>query len=41
MSYTFLGEVTDGKIVIDDVDFGSIALMKELYMSAIENKLEV
>ena len=41
ISYTFLGEVTDGKIVIDDVDFGSIALMKELYMSAIENKLEV
>ncbi len=41
ISCTFLGEVTDGKIVIDDVDFGSIALMKELYMSAIENKLEV
>ena len=40
ISFTFLGEVTDGKIVIDDVDFGSISLVKETYISSIQNILE-
>ena len=34
--YTFLGEVTDGKIVIDDVDFGNILNVKDQYLSSIE-----
>jgi len=38
--FTFLGEVSEGKIVIDDLDFGSILLVKEAYMSSIENILE-
>ena len=41
ISFTFLGEVSEGKIVIDDLDFGSILLVKEAYMSSIENILEV
>ena len=41
IQYTFLGEVSDGKIVIDDVDFGSISLIKAEYMSSIENILAV
>ena len=41
ISFTFLGEVSEGKIVIDDLDFGSILMVKEAYMSSIENILEV
>jgi len=33
--------VSEGKIIIDDLDFGSILLVKEEYMSSIENILEV
>ena len=40
ISFTLLGEVTDGKIIIDDLDFGSINKVKEDYLSAIENILE-
>ena len=40
ISFTLLGEVTDGKIIIDDLDFGSINKVKEDYSSAIENILE-
>ena len=38
--FTFLGEVTDGKIVIDDLEFGSIDSVKEDYLSSIENILQ-
>ena len=41
ISYTYLGEVTDGKIVIDDLDFGNILAVKESYMSSIEYLLSV
>ena len=41
IQYTLLGEVSDGKIVIDDVDFGSITVVKDEYMSSIENILAV
>ena len=41
ISYTYLGEVTDGKIVIDDLDFGNILAVKESYMSSIEDLLSV
>ena len=41
ISYTYLGEVTDGKIVIDDLDFGNILAVKETYMSSIEDLLSV
>ncbi len=41
LSYTYLGEVTDGKIVIDDLDFGNILAVKESYMSSIEDLLSV
>ncbi|MBJ05397.1 MAG: phosphoribosylformylglycinamidine synthase II [Flavobacteriales bacterium] len=37
--YTFLGQVTSGKIVIDDVDFGNINSVKEDYLSTIESIL--
>ena len=40
ISFTFLGQVTTGKIVIDDVDFGGINNLKDEYMSAIEKKLQ-
>ena len=39
ISFTFLGEVTDGKIVIDDLDFGNITFVKEDYLSSIEKIL--
>ena len=40
IEFTLLGEVTDGKIIIDDLDFGNINAVKEDYLSAIENVLE-
>jgi len=40
ISYTLLGEVTDGKIVIDDVDFGNISIIKNDFTSSIEKVLE-
>ncbi len=40
ISFTFLGQVTSGKIVIDDVDFGGVHNLKDIYMSAIEKKLQ-
>ena len=39
ISFTFLGEVTSGKVIIDDLDFGNISTIKELYMSAIEKTI--
>ena len=39
-NYTFLGEVSNGKIVIDDMDFGNIDVVKQDYLNAIENILE-
>jgi len=41
ISFTFLGEVTDGKIIIDDVDFGNVTVVKDAYMSSLEKKIEV
>jgi len=41
ITFTFLGEVTNGKILIDDVDFGSVTVVKDLYMSSLEKKIEV
>tara|TARA_B100001142_G_scaffold304180_1_gene332068 strand:+ start:9957 stop:12182 length:2226 start_codon:yes stop_codon:yes gene_type:complete len=41
LTCTYLGEVTDGKIVIDDLDFGNILMVKESYMSSIEDILSV
>jgi len=38
--FTFLGEVTNGKIVIDDMDFGNIEVVKQDYLNAIESILE-
>ena len=38
--FTCLGHVTDSKIVIDDVDFGTILSVKEDYMSSIEEVLK-
>ena len=38
--YTLLGEVTNGKVVIDDVDFGNVSIIKDDYLSAIEKVLE-
>ena len=35
-----LGEVTEGKIIIDDVDFGNISSVKDDYMSSIQKILE-
>ena len=40
IEYTFLGEVTDGKIVIDDEDFGNILSVKNQYMSSVESILK-
>ncbi len=40
INFICLGQVTDGKVIIDDVDFGSIVSIKEDYMSAIEKHLE-
>tara|TARA_B110000444_G_scaffold109061_1_gene102980 strand:+ start:785 stop:3007 length:2223 start_codon:yes stop_codon:yes gene_type:complete len=37
---TYLGQVTNGKIIIDDMDFGSIELVKEEYMSSLEKYLD-
>ena len=39
-NYTFLGEVSNGKIVIDDMDFGNIEVVKQDYLNSIENILE-
>jgi len=38
---TFLGQVTESKILIDDVDFGNVSVVKDGYMSSLEKKLEV
>ena len=38
--FAYLGQVTNGKIVIDDMDFGSIELVKEEYMSSLEKYLD-
>ena len=40
ITFTCLGRVTSGKIVIDDVDFGSILNVKEDYLTSIEKLLE-
>ena len=40
IDFTFLGEVTEGKIVIDDLEFGSIGSIKDDYLSSIENILQ-
>ena len=40
ITLTCLGRVTSGKIVIDDVDFGSILNVKEDYLTSIEKLLE-
>ena len=40
IDFTFLGEVTEGKIVIDDLEFGSIESIKDDYLSSIENILQ-
>ena len=39
-NYTLLGEVSNGKIVIDDMDFGNIEVVKQDYLNSIENILE-
>ena len=39
IDYHFLGQVTDGKIVIDDLDFGHISTIKEDYLTSIEKTL--
>ena len=39
ISFTYLGKVTDGKIIIDDLDFGGISSVKEDYMLSIEKIL--
>lgn len=36
----YLGEVTDGKIRVDEEDFGNISEYKHIYDTAIENKVE-
>ena len=41
IAFTFLGQVTDGKMLIDDVDFGNVAVVKDAYMSSLEKKIEV
>jgi phosphoribosylformylglycinamidine synthase len=35
-----LGEVTDGNIDVDDEDFGHVSEYKEIYMGALEKKIE-
>ena len=40
INYTFLGQVTDGKLVIDDEDFGNILSVKDQYMSSVESILK-
>ena len=41
IAFTFLGQVTDGKMLIDDVDFGNVTAVKDAYMSSLEKKIEV
>lgn len=40
ISFTSLGEVTESKIIIDDLDFGSINSVKDDYLNAIESILK-
>ena len=39
MTFNCLGKVTDGKIIIDDMDFGTIESIKNDYMNALNNYL--
>lgn len=40
ISFTFLGEVTDGKMIVDDMDFGNVAVIKDYYLNSLENILK-